>query len=505
MIALFGGALLCSNALLRKKFSFIPSLILSITLALLVILAESWLDMNEYTSGTYAILSEIFKIEHLYAILFGLVCIGVALPVSKVIGSQAYRSMSHMIAGTILILFIAYGKEFTLVALTALLVVLSIAEYLRLREENALSKFINEIFSPAFRGDEAMGYLSSFFYILGVFLVVLLMPKEIAMASVSLLAFADPSATLVGKKFGRTKWSTNKNKSVEGSIAMLAVSVIILIIFHSLYNLEISVLTMLFVAIAVTMIESLPLRIGDNILIPLIGAMIMSAGSDAHISLVWFILLVILGLVVYYMRFLDLPATLIAVFFGLLISISSKPAFLVALIDFLIFGYLISRFRYEEKKRRKVAEKRAGTRTINPVIANGIAPVFFSLVYTLDSWAAILLFAGAIAGAMGDVFATEIGVLTEKTYKPLLGKAQVGDRGAISLLGEFGSIIGGSIIGLVLAFLFSDYRFVFFSMLAGFIGSNVDSLLNAYIPNITRSEVNVLATLASGISLLLFY
>ncbi|MDY6985935.1 MAG: DUF92 domain-containing protein [Candidatus Thermoplasmatota archaeon] len=505
MIALFGAMFVGSNALLRKKFGFAPALITSIVFSLLVLLAAEGFDIKEYSGGTYAILSSIFRIEHLYIILFGLLCLGIAMPVSKVISSQAYRSMYHMLIGTILLLFVAYGEEFTLVVLVVLLVALSLAEYFRLGENNALSRFIEAILSPAFRGDEAMGYLSGFFYLLGVFFVILFLPKPIAMASVSILAFADPSATLIGKNFGKTKWSTNKDKSIEGSIAMLMVSIIVLVMFHLFYGLEISVITIIFVAIAVTLVEALPLRVGDNILIPLLGAMIMAAGSSAQISILWLILLVILGPLVYYMKFLDLSATLVAVFFALVILISSNPVFLVALIDFLILGYLISRFRYDEKKKKKVAEKRAGTRTINPVIANGIAPVFFSLVYNLDYWAAILLFTGAIAGALGDVFATEIGCLTNWAYLPFSGKVHVGERGAISMPGELGSVIGGSLMGLVLAFLFSDYRLVFFSILAGFIGSNIDSMLNAYVPNITRSEVNVLATLVSGIVLLFFY
>jgi len=33
----------------------------------------------------------------------------------------------------------------------------------------------------------------------------------------------------------------------------------------------------------------------------------------------------------------------------------------------------------------------------------------------------------------------------------------------------------------------------------------MDSVLNSFVPNITKSETNVLATLTSGIILLLFY
>jgi uncharacterized protein (TIGR00297 family) len=503
MMAMFGACFIGSNALLRKKIGFVPALVASILAALVVILGVDGFDLSSYSRDTYSTLSSIFRIEQLYVIGFGLICLVIAMPVSRIMSSQHYRSMYHMLIGTILILFIGYGENFALIVLTALLVALSFAEYFRLSEHNALSVFIERIFSPAFRGDEAMGFLGGFFYLLGAFLVTLLLPKEVAMASVSILAFGDPSATLVGKRFGKTKWSTNKNKSVEGSMAMLTVSVIVLLLYHFFYGLEVSLLTMILVAISVTMIEALPLRIGDNILIPMLGAMIIVAGTQIPVE--WFVLLIILGLVVYYFRFLDLSATLVAVFFGLLILITSKPAFLVVLIDFLILGYLISRFRYDEKKKRKIAEKRAGTRTINPVIANGVAPVFFSLVYNLDPWAAVLLFAGAIGGAVGDVFATEIGGLSDRVYRPLAGRALVGDRGAVSMLGELGSLIGGSTLGLILAYLFSDYRLVFFSMLAAFIGSNIDSILNSYVPNITRSEVNVLATLVSGIALLFFY
>jgi uncharacterized protein (TIGR00297 family) len=507
MIALFGVCFIGSNAIFRKKFSFSLSLLLSAAVTVLVVFGLDGFDLSGYTTQTSGLLSSIFRRGHIYSIVLGLSGIIIAVPLSRRMSSQAYRSLFHMMVGTVLLLFILPGEEFALVALTGILVILSFAEYFRIRENNALSKFAESLFSPAFRGDEAMGFLASFFYLLGIFLVVLFLPKPMAMASISILAFGDPSATIIGKKFGRTKWSTNRNKSIEGSIAMLMVSVMILFLFHTFYGLEVGFLTVILVAISVTIVEALPLRIGDNILIPLFAGMIMAASTNVQAMPVqWFSLLIVLGLIIYYMRFLDLFATFIAIFFGFLILLASKPAFLIALLDFLVLGYMISKMGYEEKRRKNVAEKRSGMRTINPVIANGIVPTFFSLVYVLDPRASVLLFTGAVAGAMGDVFATEVGCLGDKFYKIFsMDRARVGDRGAISLLGEFGCIAGSALIGLILAFLFDDYRLVFFALLSGFIGSNMDSALNSFVPNITKSETNVLATLTSGIILLLFY
>jgi Dolichol kinase len=187
--------------------------------------------------------------------------------------------------------------------------------------------------------------------LVGAFLIVLFLPEKISLASLLILAFSDPAATLVGKRFGKIKWRTNPEKSVEGSLAMFLVSLIILFSLRSFYGLNIDPLTVLFVAFSITLTEVLPLKIGDNIIIPLLAGMVMVSNIGNVKPDLWLLLLILLGVLIYLFGMLDLPGTFIAIFFALLVILSSTPQFLMALIDFLVLGFLISRFKYKEKKK----------------------------------------------------------------------------------------------------------------------------------------------------------
>jgi uncharacterized protein (TIGR00297 family) len=193
-------------------------------------------------------------------------------------------------------------------------------------------------------------------------------------------------------------------------------------------------------------------------------------------------------------------------FFGLLVLLSATQQFLVVLMCFLVLGFLISRFKYREKEKIGAAEANYAKRGINPVIASGIISTFSALLYTIEPGLSIFLFSGAISTALANVFATEIGVLQKN---PIIlfkfKKVRAGTRGAVSLLGEVGGIIGALLMGSAMAYLFSDYRLVFVSLVAGFFGCNVDSIMGSYVPNITKSEVSVFATLLGGLFALIFY
>jgi Predicted membrane protein len=155
-----------------------------------------------------------------------------------------------------------------------------------------------------------------------------------------------------------------------------------------------------------------------------------------------------------------------------------------------------------------VAEANRAKRGINPVIANGIIPTFSALLYPIDPELSILLFSGALAAALADVFATEIGVLDKSPlllFKLKLERVKPGTRGAISLYGELGAVVGSLAMGIILSFLFSDYRILFISVLAGFFGCNMDSFIGSYVFTITKSEVNIFATILGGLFILIFY
>jgi len=507
MMFIFSMAFLSLYILAKTKLNIIISILLSIFGSFFIILALFNFDLKGYFDEVSGVISY-FKFELIYPIFFGLFSILIAYILASRIKPQIYRSLFHTIMGVILALFLVIGGSVVLIAITGILIVLSFAEYVRIKENSALSEFVKNLLAPAFREGEAKGYLSGFFYLTGVFLIVLFLPEKIALTSLLILAFSDPAATIIGKRFGKTKWRTNPEKSVEGSLAMFSVSLIILFLAHLSYDLEVGILTLFFVAIAITITEALPLKIGDNILIPVLAGIGIMSGVGKVTPDIWFLLLILLGVLIYLFKMLNLLGTIVAMFFGLIVILSSTPQFLIGLIDFLALGFLISRFKYREKEKIGAAEANRAKRGINPVIANGIIPTFSALLYTVDPKLSILLFSGAISAALADVFATEIGVLDKSPlllFKLKLKRVKPGTRGAISLYGEFGALVGSLIMGILLFILFSDHRLLFISILAGFFGCNTDSLIGSCLSTITKSEINIFATMLGALFTLIFY
>ncbi len=107
----------------------------------------------------------------------------------------------------------------------------------------------------------------------GTLLVLQLFPRNIALASVSILIFADPISHLVGKVLGKTNHFFDKTKNIEGHIAGILFSSIIAMFFVS-PGLAISgaIMAMLFESIVIE-IQKIPLD--DNLIIPLVAGTTM--------------------------------------------------------------------------------------------------------------------------------------------------------------------------------------------------------------------------------------
>jgi dolichol kinase len=104
---------------------------------------------------------------------------------------------------------------------------------------------------------------------MGVAVVFLSVPFKAALASLFILALADPTAAFVGRKTGLYRWNHNPSKSLEGSLSALIVSFLVAIVFG--FRPELAIL----VAISVMIFESFPLLMSDNLLLPILSAMIL--------------------------------------------------------------------------------------------------------------------------------------------------------------------------------------------------------------------------------------
>ena len=107
------------------------------------------------------------------------------------------------------------------------------------------------------------------FYFIGVYISLLLFPKDIAMASIMVLALGDSVSHMFGLHFGRTKHHLSKTKFLEGTIAGFAAGFIGALVFAK-------PLEAFLASLAAMTAEAISIKIGtkqvdDNLTVPLVA------------------------------------------------------------------------------------------------------------------------------------------------------------------------------------------------------------------------------------------
>jgi dolichol kinase len=134
------------------------------------------------------------------------------------------------------------------------------------------------ILNPILRKHERVNSRSLFtggtYIIIGYLLSVLIFPREIAITSMFIAAYSDTAAAIVGKVYGKI---FVKNKTVEGSIAFFAVGVIVVILSPKYTNNSNEIFIGLLALFITTFYELIPVKLDDNIFIPLFFGIIYFA------------------------------------------------------------------------------------------------------------------------------------------------------------------------------------------------------------------------------------
>jgi phosphoserine phosphatase len=107
------------------------------------------------------------------------------------------------------------------------------------------------------------------FYALGIILSLTIFPPAAGYASIAILTLGDGSATLFGKKLGKTRFPFNKAKKLEGSILGFTLAFLGATLFIDPTRALIS-------AAAGMLTECLPTPINDNLIIPLTAGTILT-------------------------------------------------------------------------------------------------------------------------------------------------------------------------------------------------------------------------------------
>ncbi len=179
---------------------------------------------------------------------------------------ELLRKTTHLAGFFIPLLYIVLDKSTMMFIAGAFAGIAVIVELLKWVSESFRELFFR-FFEFILRRHERKGAITgATYYIISTFLCIVIFDKHIAIVSIFFIVLGDTAAALVGKAWGRIKLIGDK--SLEGSAACFIVCAVISVFWID----PVVGLTGAFVA---TLAELLPLRIDDNLTVPLISGAVM--------------------------------------------------------------------------------------------------------------------------------------------------------------------------------------------------------------------------------------
>ena len=213
------------------------------------------------------------------------------------------------------------------------------------------------------------------------------------------------------------------------------------------------------------------------------------------INLEYVVLIVVIGLITYLRKALDLFGSIFMIVMGIIIIFTAGANWLMLIFIFLLLGLISTRYKHQYKTEIGVYE---GTRSLKNVISNGIVPFVMAAFGNYGG------FIGSIATATADTLASEVGVVEQPRLITTLKKVPPGTDGGISVVGTAAGIIGAGVIGVsayILGIFPDPYITLKIAIIAGTVGCFVDSILGAVLERrnyISNEYVNLIATITGA-------
>jgi dolichol kinase len=186
-------------------------------------------------------------------------------------GIEIKRKIVHLTTLVVPVGYAVTSEKTVILFLVPFFLALLLVDLIRHFHPGMASLFRKYFFGRVLREEEEPTFMGSTYFIFSTILTILLFPKSIAITSILILILSDTAAALVGKWVGRIRIF---GKTLEGSIAFFLTSLFIVWIYPNLNWFSGSL-----AALGATLIEILPVRLNDNLSIPLVAGAIMFYGG----------------------------------------------------------------------------------------------------------------------------------------------------------------------------------------------------------------------------------
>ena len=304
--------------------------------------------------------------------------------------------------------------------------------------------------------------------------------------SLSILALADPIATIVGQSISRplkTKIG-NDEKSVQGSVAMFFISGIIVYTWSWIILAEVpniySIYFVLITAAMSTVAEMISYRGSDNLSIPLLSFLTMHCLTikDPYFEIM--MLCLFIGfLTAYLAKMITVSGLFGSMVMGFLVAGYGSLNYLIPMGVFFIISSIISKIIPENSNTPDKSSKR----DIIQVYANGGIALLLCIIstFTVNTSMVYLLFLSAVSAATADTWGTELGKLSKESPVSIINfqKIAPGLSGGVTRVGTIGSLLGATVIGLTAYILGIEDYGIYGIIGTGFIAGILDSVMGA--------------------------
>ena len=166
--------------------------------------------------------------------------------------------------------FLDQNDVLLIVGIGTILIV--VFDFLRIYTKQ-VQRIYNFLFKEVTRDFESHRLTGASYVMIGALIVLSIFESRICIPALLIMSFSDSAAAIIGKKYGKTKIF---NKTLEGSLAFLLTSFVIVIFFIPDIDFTFSIIAI----IASTIVELMPKsNLDDNLLIPIVSAFIISLGG----------------------------------------------------------------------------------------------------------------------------------------------------------------------------------------------------------------------------------
>ena len=357
------------------------------------------------------------------------------------------------------------------------------------------------------------------FYPLSVALLILIFRDrlDIAAAAWGILAAGDGMATLVGRAVGgaRVPWNTEKTIAgttafcVFGGLAGMALALWCRPIVMPPAYLWFSIAAPIAAAAAAALVETIPVRLDDNISVPFAASAVLwalSLASEAGLAQVAaraveagpaaVVLNTLVAAAGYAARTVSVSGAIGGALIGAVIFTAAGWQGWVLLMAAFLAASISSRLGLRRKSLLGIAEERGGRRGVGNAVANtGVAAAAALMaVTTYGEEPAMVAFVAALAAGGSDTVASEIGKAWGKrtwsvvTFK----KVPAGTSGAVSVEGTaagLGAAAGLALLAAALGLI--RLKFVVPVIAAATLASFVESALGATLerPGVLNNDM----------------